>query len=79
MALGKKVCKVCGREYEACHTLRPNLNSEFRWQDVACCPEHGQEYLRKIMIARGQIPVDTQSEEKKTRSRKRTVKKDNKE
>lgn len=56
MAIGTKVCRVCGKEYEACHTLRPNLNSEFRWQDVACCAEHGAEYLRQIMISRGQLP-----------------------
>lgn len=55
MAIGVKVCKVCGKEYEACHTLRPNMNSEFRWQDVACCPEHGAEYLRRILISRGQL------------------------
>ncbi len=55
MAKGIKVCRVCGREYEACHTLRPNLNNEFRWQDVACSPEHGQEYLRNILISRGEL------------------------
>lgn len=54
MAKGIKICKVCGREYEACRTLRPNLNSEFRWQEVACSPEHGAEYLRRVLIARGQ-------------------------
>lgn len=53
MAIGTKICRVCGKEYEACHTLRPNLNSEFRWQDVACCPEHGQEYLMKVLKSRG--------------------------
>ena len=46
---------MCGKEYEACHTLRPNLGSEFRWQDVACCPEHGSEYLRQILISRGEL------------------------
>ena len=55
MAIGTKVCKICGKEYEACHTLRQNLNGEFRWKDVACCPEHGAEYLRQIMESRGQI------------------------
>ena len=55
MALGVKVCKVCGKEYEACHTLRQNMNSEFRWQDVACSPEHGAEYLRQILISRGEL------------------------
>ena len=62
MAKGIKICKVCGKEYEACHTLRPNLNNEFRYQDVACCPEHGAEYLRRVLIARGQ-PGDQKTEE----------------
>lgn len=65
MAIGTKVCRVCGKEYEACHTLRPNLNSEFRWQDVACCAEHGAEYLRQIMISRGQLP-DTPEQAEQT-------------
>ena len=62
MAKGIKICKVCGREYEACHTLRPNLNNEFRWQEVACSPEHGAEYLRQVLIARGQAS-DQKTEE----------------
>lgn len=74
MAIGIKVCKVCGREYEACHTLRPN-NGEFRWQDVACCPEHGAEYLRAIMISRGEIVEQAEESvpetpKKKTRKKK---------
>ena len=59
MAKGIKICRVCGKEYEACHTLRPNLNSEFRWQEVACSPECGQVYLRRILISRGLIAPDT--------------------
>lgn len=53
MAKAIKVCRVCGKEYEACVT-RPAFNT-FRWQDVACSPECGSEYLRRIMISRGQI------------------------
>lgn len=64
MAIGIKVCKVCGQEYEACHTLRPNLNNEFRWQDVACCPEHGAEYLRQILISRGELVEEPTAGEK---------------
>lgn len=63
MAIGIKVCKVCGKEYEACHTLRPNLNNEFRWQDVACSPEHGEEYLRQILISRGKLPAEPVQDE----------------
>ena len=75
MAIGIKVCKVCGKEYESCHTLRPNLNSEFRWNDVACCPEHGAEYLRKIMESRQQKqaasePVAEAAPKKRSRKKK---------
>ncbi len=71
MAKGIKVCKVCGAEYEACHTLRPNLNNEFRWQDVACCPEHGAIYLARILESRGE--AKPQGAEKPKRARKRST------
>jgi hypothetical protein len=47
-----KICKVCGAEYKACQATRL-VEGVFRWKDVACCPEHGQEYFRQVMIARG--------------------------
>lgn len=46
-----KQCKVCGVDYEACRTERSS--DVFRWQDVACCPEHGAEYFRMIAESRG--------------------------
>jgi hypothetical protein len=58
---GKRVCRICGKEYEACHTVAPHSGA-FRWQDVACCPEHGAEYLRLIMISRGEL-TDGEPEE----------------
>lgn len=77
MAIGIKVCKVCGREYEACRTLRPNLNNEFRWQDVACCPEHGAEYLRRVMAARGAAaPQEKEPEPPKRNVRRNARKRD---
>lgn len=48
----KKQCRVCGKVYAAC--LTPNRTNVFRWQDVACCPEHGAIYLDRILISRGQ-------------------------
>ena len=71
MAIGTKVCRVCGKEYEACHTLRPNLNNEFRWQDVACCVEHGAIYFEKVMKARG---IATQTENSPAASEPKTAK-----
>lgn len=54
MATGKKVCKICGKEYECCQTNR-RVEGVFRWQDVACCVEHGQEYLDQILKSRTEI------------------------
>ena len=54
MALGVLKCRVCGKEYKGCRTSHPN-DGVFRWQDVACCPEHGAEYLRQVLEARGEL------------------------
>lgn len=53
MATVMKKCKVCGQEYEYCHTLRKD-STVFRYQDVACCPEHGNIYLSRILVSRGE-------------------------
>lgn len=50
MAKAKRICKVCGAEYEYCHTAR--ANGVFRYQDVACSPEHGSIYLKRILDSR---------------------------
>lgn len=60
---GIRKCKVCGKEYEYCHTLRSN--TIFRWQDVACCIEHGTEYFAKVAASRGES-FDTAAAEPKT-------------
>lgn len=52
MAKGTRVCKVCGATYEYCHTNRPT--GLFRWQDVACCAEHGAQYFAEIAASRGE-------------------------
>ena len=46
-----KICRVCGKEYKACHTQKVDP-SVFRWQDVACSKECGEEYLRRIRESR---------------------------
>ena len=51
MASATKKCKVCGATYEYCKTHRRNENV-FRWQDVACCMEHGLIYLERIRTSR---------------------------
>ena len=65
----KKQCRVCGKDYEPCHStkLQPGV---FRWREVACSPECGAIYLQRIQESRGVMPKD----DKKLRSKKRTIK-----
>lgn len=71
MALGVLKCRVCGKKYKGCRTSHPN-DGVFRWQDVACCPEHGAEYLRQVLEARGELVSEP---ERKTEEVKATAKK----
>lgn len=57
MATATKNCKVCGKEYEYCHTNR-TVAGVFRWQDVACCQEHGSIYLARILESRKASPIE---------------------
>lgn len=50
MATATRKCKICGKEYEYCHSVR--RNDVFCWQDVACSPEHGSIYFAKIEASR---------------------------
>ena len=52
MASANKICRVCGKEYEACHSQNKNTNT-FRWQDVSCSAECGAIYLDRVNKARG--------------------------
>lgn len=57
MATAMKECKVCGRKYEYCHTAK-RIAGIFRWQDVACSPEHGSIYLAEVVAARtNNVPI----------------------
>ncbi|MBP5463310.1 MAG: hypothetical protein J6Y20_14485 [Lachnospiraceae bacterium] len=53
MANSTRICKVCGKEYPYCKTELKDGNI-FRWQDVACCQEHGAEYFALVAKARGE-------------------------
>lgn len=55
MSKGFKVCKECGKEYKACHTI--NTKNLLRWQDVACSPECGATYFKKILLSRSKTPA----------------------
>ena len=46
-----KICRVCGKEYEACYSAVRN-DPVFRWQEVACSPECGKIYFQRIAESR---------------------------
>lgn len=54
MPIAKKVCRVCGKEYEACRSAKRDFGV-FHWQEVACSPECGTEYLRLVNEARNPV------------------------
>ena len=63
MATATKKCKMCGKEYEYCHTAR-RVAGVFRWQDVACSPSCGAAYLAQIRASRSVKPVADEVAEK---------------
>lgn len=47
------ICRNCGKPYEGCRNAR-SVPGVFRWQDVACSPECGAEFLKAVLISRGE-------------------------
>lgn len=68
MASSKLKCRVCGKEYDACSSSR-KYDGVFHWQEVACSPECGNEYLNRVLRARGLLP----SNDAVKRSKRKTV------
>lgn len=53
---GTRICKICGKEYPYCKT-HVDVGM-FRWQDVACSPEHATLYFEAIARSRGELPEE---------------------
>lgn len=51
MPKATKECRVCGKTYVACNTNR-HFDGSFHWREVACSPECGQEYLKRVTASR---------------------------
>lgn len=60
-------CRICGAMYSPCHTKK---TTAYRWQDVACCPEHGEEYLLQILASRKGTEAQEAEIEESTAKRK---------
>lgn len=72
MIKGTRICKICGKEYPYCKTER--AAGIFRYQDVACCVEHGTQYFAEVEAARNPIKAQAVSAEVESKPQAKTVK-----
>lgn len=84
MAVRTIPCRVCGKMFTPCSKTSGALGA-FNYREVACSPECGAEYLRRVQVARqksSEAPDavvstddrknnDNKSEQKRTRGRPR--------
>lgn len=77
-------CRVCGKMFTPCNKTSGALGA-FNYREVACSPECGAEYLRRVQVVRqksSEAPDavvstddrknnDNKSEQKRTRGRPR--------
>lgn len=50
-----KVCRVCGKTYESCRSIKTGSNV-FNWREMCCSPECGQIYFQRVEEARNPLP-----------------------
>jgi hypothetical protein len=72
MVKGTRICKICGKEYPYCKTERSA--GIFRYQDVACCVEHGTQYFAEVEAARNPVRVEVATTNVKSKPQTKTVK-----
>lgn len=51
MANNTAACRVCGKEFVPCGKSAAEIGA-FNYREVACSPECGQEYLRRVLEGR---------------------------
>ena len=62
-----KTCSICGREYVPCRSIRPE-DPTFNWRVVACSPKCGEEYFRRVAVARGEVSEEPKPAEVETQT-----------
>lgn len=72
MASYKKTCRVCGKEYEPCRTATRNPKV-FHWQEVACSPECGATYLKRIVESRQPAAISQRNEQERVVQQEETA------
>lgn len=73
--MAKRICRVCGKEYDYCAecSLSQYAPNVYHWEEVACCPEHGQIYLDRINASRGIKTEKEASDKDFVESKKETL------
>lgn len=59
-------CRVCGKDFVPCGKSSAEIGA-FNYKEVACSPECGQEYLRRVLEGRKNstkiVTVETKTEQ----------------
>lgn len=64
-----KVCRVCGKTYESCRSIK-NGSGVFNWREMCCSPECGQTYFKRVQEARNPAP---KPKDRKVHTRRETA------
>ena len=57
MATRSIPCRVCGKMFTPCNKTSGALGA-FNYREIACGPECGAEYLRRVQVARQESAVE---------------------
>lgn len=61
MAKRTIACRVCGKQFVPCNKSSASLGA-FNYHSIACSPECGAEYLRRVQVARNQSEQEETAE-----------------
>lgn len=50
-----KVCRVCGKTYESCRSIKTG-SGVFNWREMCCSPECGKIYFQRVEEGRNPAP-----------------------
>lgn len=67
----KKVCRVCGKTYESCRSIKTG-SGVFNWREICCSPECGQTYFQRVQ--EGRNPASKEETKKTYARREKAVK-----
>lgn len=52
-------CRVCNNTFEVCLSCDKNIDENYQWRRVVCCPEHFDYHIPIIEYVRKQIDKET--------------------